>query len=157
MVQLWYSGRLLIVIVVVSMLLIYHIAPNSLSHSPKVAVQADLFPWLTDFTYQIDAPKDAKQLANKTAEKYYTLYRINYELLGTKVGAVIVKIHLKSKPMNGQETQIDFTVKAKHVYAKNERFNMKKEKAEVNGSSTLNSKTDKLSILIPWAEIFKNM
>ncbi len=119
--------------------------------------EAGLFPWLEEFTYETDAPNEAKELANKTVEKRYTLYNHHYELLDTKIGAVVVKLHVKSKPLNEHETKIDFTAKAKYVYAKNGSFDIKKEKAQVSGYSILNSKTGKLSMHIPWAELLKNM
>lgn len=141
------------------MLLIYNISPDSILRptTPSITAEADLFPWLTEFTYQIDAPKDAKELANKTTEKDYTLYKVSYELLGTKVGAAVVKVYVKSKPTSEHETHIDFKIKAKHVYAKSDSFDIKKRRAEASGYSMLNSNTEKLSIHIPWAEILKNM
>lgn len=141
------------------MLLISNIAANPLQRfiTSNVTAEAALFPSLEEFTYEMDAPDDVKELTNKTTEKQYTLYKPSYELLNTKVGAAVVKLFLKSKPISEEETRITFTVKAKHVYAKNDHFNIKKERAKVDGYSILNSKTEKLSIHIPWAELFKNM
>lgn len=154
------ASRLLIVIPLATMLLIYNIAPNALTESMSAKVtfaEANLFQWFTEFTYEVDAPDYAKELASKTTEKHYKLYKVSYEISGTKVSAVLVKVHVKSKPINDEETKIDFTAKAKHVYAKNDHFNIKKERAQVSGYSVLNSKTEKLSIHVPWAEILKNI
>ena len=128
------------------------------STAPNITLnEASTFSWLTEFTYETDAPVQVKELSNKTAEKYYRLYYVHYEVAGTKIGAGLVIIYVKSKPINDQETKIDFNARAKYVYAKSDSFDIKKKKADMNGHSVLNSKTDKLSIRIPWAEIFKNM
>ncbi|MEM2759496.1 MAG: hypothetical protein QXU32_04800 [Nitrososphaerales archaeon] len=118
---------------------------------------ANPFPWITEFTYEMHAPEEVKELSNKTADKYYRLTNVHYEVLGTKVGAGLVVLHLKSKPTSDHETEIDFNVKAKHVYAENDTFNVKKKRAEVNGYSVLDSRTEKLAVRIPWSELLKNV
>lgn len=155
------GNRLLIIIALAWILLIYSMNSKPVEQltTPNVspAEEASIFPWLTDFTYVMDAPDYAKQFANKTTEKNYTFYNTSYDIAGTEVGALVVKVNVKSKPINEQETKIDFLVKAKHVYAKSDSFNIKKKKAEIRGYSILDSNVEKLSIYIPWAEILKNM
>jgi len=158
--HLLYGNRFVIVIILALLLSIYNTAPNSpiQSITPRfIEAEANLFPWFSEFVYEIDAPDYVKELADKTSEKHYRLYKAYYEVAGTKIGALLVKLHVTSKQINEHEIKIDFNVKAKHAYAKNDHFDIKKKSAEVSGYSILNLETEKLSIHVPWAEILKNM
>jgi len=153
------GNRLVVLIALALTLLTYNIGLNSIERStPNVTVaEANILPWLTEFTYEIDAPEYAKELSNKVTEKYYRLYNASYNVPTAEVGALLVQVHVMSKPLNEHETKIDFKAKAKHVYAKGDYIDVKKKRAEVSGYSILNSNTQKLFIHIPWAEILKNM
>lgn len=113
------------------------------------------FDWVSEFVYEMDAPDFMEVFEGKEMEKTYRLRNISYEAAGTEVGAVIVIIHVKSQPVNWDETKLDFTAKARYVYAENENFDVEKERAEVKGYAIL--KEDKMILHVPWSEIFKNM
>jgi hypothetical protein len=116
---------------------------------------ADPFDWISEFVYEMDAPDFMEEFEGKEIEKKYRLRNVGYEVSGTEVGAVIVIIHVKSQPVNEGETKLDFTAKARYVYAENATFDVKKERAEVKGYAIL--KEDKMILHVPWSEIFKNM
>ena len=68
MVQSLYNNRTVIVMVLAFMLLISNIVANSLLQpNSNVTAEAVLFPSLEEFTYEMHAPDDVKELTNKAS------------------------------------------------------------------------------------------